>query len=171
DQLAWIDVMAPLVKPGGSAIIFNALENMGDIKRRLEDNGFDYKEFITLIKSNPMPRNRDRLYVTARETAIWAVKGRGWAFNRQRDNYENGFFEYPTVHHSRRFHPTQKPLELFEDLIRIHSDRGDVVLDPFAGSGTTAVAAKRLGRDYVAIEMDGEYYDVIKERLNGRIKR
>ena len=46
---------------------------------------------MTWKKSNPMPRNRDRLYVTARETAIWAVKGTGWVFNRQRDTYENGF--------------------------------------------------------------------------------
>lgn len=134
DQETWIKEVASKVKVGGSIIVFNALENMGDIKNTLEENGFTFKEFLTWKKSNPMPRNRDRLYVTARETAIWAVKGRGWTFNRQRDTYENGFFEYPLVHHSKRIHKTQKPIELMEDLIKIHSNEGDIVLDPFSGS-------------------------------------
>lgn len=158
DQMSWIDAVAPKIRNGGSIIIFNSIENMGMIKSALESNGFIFKEFLTWKKSNPMPRNRDRLYVTARETAIWAVKGKGWTFNRQRETYENGFFEYPLTHHSKRIHPTQKPVELMEDLIKIHSNEGDIVLDPFSGSASTAVACINTERDYIGFELDEEHF-------------
>lgn len=169
DQLSWIDIVAPKIKNGGSIVIFNALENMGNIKKRLEENGFIFKEFINWKKSNPMPRNRDRLYVTARETAIWAVKGRGWTFNRQRENYENGYFKYPIVHYSKRIHTTQKPVELMADLIKIHSNIGDTVLDPFSGSGSTGVACINLDRNFIGFELDGDYYSKSMTWLNDTI--
>jgi len=165
DQEYWIKKVSSKVKTGGSIIIFNALENMGDIKKALEDNGFTFKEFLTWEKTNPMPRNRDRLYVTARETAIWAVKGRGWVFNRQKSTYENGFFKCPLVHHSKRIHKTQKPIELMEDLIKIHSNKGDVVLDPFSGSASTAVSCINLGRNYIGFELDEEYFKLSLRRV------
>lgn len=165
DQVTWINRVSPKVKKGGAIIIFNALENMGLIKNVLESNGFTFKEFLIWKKLNPMPRNRDRLYVTARETAIWAVKGKGWTFNRQRDTYENGFFEYPIVHHSKRIHKTQKPVELMEDLIKIHSNEGDIVLDPFSGSASTAVACINTNRNYIGFELDEEYFKLSVKRL------
>lgn len=106
-----------------------------------------------------------RLYVTSCEYAIWATKGKGWTYNRQRETYENCIFEYPVEHHSRRIHPTQKPVELMEDLIKIHTNERDVVLDPFSGSGSTAIACINTNRNYIGFELEKEYYDLANKRI------
>ena len=110
DQKTWLEVALKKVRKGGSVVIFNDWKNIGELKEVLEANGFVLKELIQWKKTNPMPRNRDRLYVTSCEFAVWAVKGKGWAFNRQRETYENTVFEYPLVSHKERIHPTQKKL-------------------------------------------------------------
>lgn len=159
NQEEWLYVALDKVKKGGSVIIFNDWKNIGVMKDVLEEKGFVLKELIQWKKTNPMPRNRDRLYVTSCEFAIWAVKGKGWTFNRQRDTYENTIFEYPLVSHKQRIHPTQKKYELISDLLKIHSNEGDLVLDPFMGSGTTAKCCKDLNRKYIGFELNKEYYD------------
>ena len=165
DQVRWLDIACDKVKKGGSIVIFNDYKNIGTMKEVLESKGFIIKEMLVYKKSNPMPRNRDRLYVTSIEIALWAVKGKGWVFNRQRDTYENAIFEYPVVHHSKRIHPTEKHIELIKDIVKIHSNEGDLILDPFMGSGTTAVAAKSLNRNFLGFELEEEYYIKAKERI------
>lgn len=162
---SWIKPAIELLKPSGNIIIFNAWRNMGEISEELERNGCIVKEMIQWQKSNPMPRNRDRLYVTSCEFAIWATKGKGWTFNRQRSNFENTIFTYPIVNGKNRLHPTQKPVTLIEDLIKIHSNEGDIVLDPFMGSGTTAEAAINTGRKYIGFEVDENYFKSACDRL------
>ena len=166
DLTGWIKAATDHLRVGGSIIIFNAWRNMDAIATELEACGCTVKEMIQWQKSNPMPRNRDRLYVTACEFAIWAVKGKGWTFNRQRSTYENTIFQYPIVSAKGRIHTTQKPVELMRDLILIHSNQGDVILDPFMGSGTTAVAALETGRNFVGYEIDGDYYSAAMERIS-----
>jgi DNA modification methylase len=162
----WIKPCVDKLKKGGNIIIFNDWKNMSYIKDELINCGCLIKEMIMWKKTNPMPRNRDRLYVTTCEFAIWATKGKGWTYNRQRDTYENAIFEYPVVSSKKRFHPTQKPEQLMEDLIKIHSNENDIVFDPFMGSGTTLVSAKNLHRQYIGFELDENYYKVTEERLN-----
>ena len=127
DLTGWIPNAIRILKSGGNIIIFNAWRNMGQIADMLEQNGCLIKEMIQWQKTNPMPRNRDRLYVTTCEFAIWATKGKGWTFNRQRETYENTIFVYPIVSAKQRFHPTQKPTTLIEDLIKIHSNEKDSI--------------------------------------------
>lgn len=165
DQTKWLRLACAKVRKGGSAIIWNDYKNIGVMKEVLESEGFTVKELILWRKTNPMPRNRDRLYVTSVEVALWAVKGKGWTYNRQRDTYENAIFEYPVVNHTKRIHPTQKPLELFEDLLRIHSNEGDTILDCFSGGGTTAEACLRLNRNFIAIELDEAYIKSSNQRI------
>lgn len=165
DQKSWLEIALKKVRKGGSVVIFNDWKNIGAMKEVLENNGFVLKELIQWKKTNPMPRNRDRLYVTSCEFAVWAVKGKGWTFNRQRETYENTIFEYPLVSHKNRIHPTQKRLELIEDIIKIHSNENDVVLDPFMGSGTTAVACQNLKRNYIGFEISEEYCLNAEERI------
>lgn len=121
-------------------------------------------------KPNPWPKNRDRLYVTTVEFALWAVKGKGWTFNRQRTNYENGIFNFGTVNSRIRKHNTQKPLGLIMDLLRIHSNENDLILDPFSGSGTISVGCRRLNRHYISFEIDKEYYDSSIERMDDELR-
>ena len=165
DQRAWLEIACAKVRKGGSAIIWNAYKNIGIMSEVLEANGFTVKELLIWRKTNPMPRNRDRLYVTSIEVALWAVKGKGWTFNRQRETYENAIYEYPVVNHRKRIHPTQKPIELFSDLIKRHSNEGDYVLDPFSGSGTTAVACAELNRNFIGYELDVDFYEKSTQRL------
>lgn len=169
DLTGWIPEAVSRLKPGGNIIIFNAWRNMGEIATALEGCGCLVKEMIQWQKTNPMPRNRDRLYVTACEFAIWATKGKGWTFNRQRETYENTIFKYPIVSAKQRIHTTQKPIELIRDLILIHSNPNDIVLDPFMGSGTTAVAAIETGRRFVGFEIDDNYYSAACQRITEKI--
>ena len=120
-----------------------------------------------------MPRNRDRRYVPAMEIMVWFVKPKGkWTFNRQNDVYETGLFQYPSESGGgfNRIHPTQKPVKLIKQLISIHSNQGDLILDPFMGSGTTAVAANELDRNYIGFEIDSNYFEKSLNRINGIIK-
>ena len=78
--------------------------------------------------------------------------------------------DYPICHDKGRFHPTQKPLELIEDLIKKHSNEGDIVLDCFAGSCTTGVAALKLKRNFMGCELDKEYFDKSMKRLEPFIR-
>lgn len=166
NQVGWIKPALELVKKGGNIVIFNDWKNMSYIKDALEEEGCLIKEMIMWQKPNPMPRNRDRLYVTSCEFAIWATKGKGWTFNRQRDTYENTIFTYPIVSSKQRIHKTQKPLELMKDIIKIHTNEKDIVLDPFGGSFTTAVACKELNRQFISCDIDEEYVKNGKDRLS-----
>lgn len=169
DQETYLEVLCRKVRKGGSVVVFNDYKNIGTMKSVLENNGFTIKELLIWKKSNPMPRNRDRLYVTTVEVAIWAVKGKGWTFNRSRGNYENAIFEYPVESGKKRFHPTQKPAALIEELVKIHSNEGDIVLDAFMGSGTTAIACINTNRNYIGFELDETYHALLTERINTHI--
>lgn len=161
----WIEYADSLLVKGGNIVIFSSWHNMGVLKNALEKKGYMVKQMLMWKKTNPMPRNRDRLYVNSCEYAIWATKGKGWTFNRQRETYENAIFEYPVVHHSKRIHPTQKPVELIEDIIKIHSNEGDIILDPFMGSGSTAIACLNTNRRYLGFELDSNYFKESNKRI------
>ena len=145
-----------VLKKGGTAIIFFDLWKTSDLKKILEDNGFKQIRFIEWIKTNPQPLNSKTNYLTnCREVALSAVKGGKPTFNSK---YDNAIYEFPMQAGKNRFHPTQKSLALFKALIEKHSNSGDVILDPFLGAGTTAVAAKELKRNFVGCEIDEEFY-------------
>ena len=130
--------------------------------------GFKQLRFIEWIKTNPQPLNSSRNYLTnCREIALLGIKKGSGTFNSK---YDNGIYEYPIQCGKDRFHPTQKSLPLFEELIEKHSNEGDVVLDCFAGSGTTAVAAINTSRGFIGCELDQGYYDKSSARLKKIIK-
>ena len=152
----FVSQFSRVLKKGGTAIIFFDLWKISDLKKILEDNGFKQIRFIEWVKTNPQPLNSKTNYLTnCREVALSAVKGGKPTFNSK---YDNAIYEFPTQAGKNRFHPTQKSLALFKALIEKHSNPGDVVLDPFLGAGTTAVAAKELKRNFVGCEIDEEFY-------------
>ncbi len=166
DLFSYIDEIPRILKKDGSVIIFNDWKNMGDIARYCESVGLVIKDMLRWEKSNPMPRNRDRRYITDYEVAVWCVnKGSKWVFNRQDDKYQRPLFRGSlTPQGERTEHTTQKPLYLMEELIKIHSNEGDVIIDPFAGSGTTGEACYKLNRKYIMIEKDENYFKIISDR-------
>lgn len=168
DLTSWIPLADKLLAPGGTFMVFNSYRNLTPIIEELERSGLVVKDVIKWIKDNPMPRNINRRYVQDTEFAIWAVKPKGkWVFNLPKDKkYLRAEFRTPTVSGGERVgHPTQKSLRLMSQLISIHTNEGDTVLDPFMGSGTTGVAALKQNRNFIGIELSEEYYDISNKRL------
>lgn len=167
DQLGWIDKIADKVSGDGSVVVFNAWRNLGDIASHLEKNGFIVKDILRWVKDNPMPRNRDRRYIVDYEFALWAVKKKSkWVFNRLNESYDRPEFRYPIVSGKEKtLHPTQKPVALMRDIILRHSNENDLILDPFMGSGTTGVACSNLNRNFIGIELDENYFNIARERI------
>tara|TARA_R110000744_G_scaffold197565_1_gene316836 strand:- start:388 stop:840 length:453 start_codon:yes stop_codon:yes gene_type:complete len=129
----------------------------------MEASKFKQLRYLEWIKTNPVPINSKINYLTnSREIALTGVKKSKPVFNSE---YDNGVYRYPIYHAKDRFHPTQKSLKLFEDLIKKHSNQDDTVLDCFLGSGTTAVAALRTKRNFIGCEIDESYYIKMKERV------
>lgn len=168
DQKEWICLCAPLIKAGGSIIVFNDWKNFSYIVEELDEQGFSMKDVIRWVKPNPMPRNTSRRYVGDFEMAIWAVKDGGkWTFNKPDSHaYLRPIYMCASVGSGeKRIHPTQKPLKLIEDILKVHTNEGDIVLDLFSGSGTTAEACLKNNRIFIGSEIDKSYYSKAMERL------
>lgn len=169
DNSGWIEKSFSVLKDGGSLIVFNDFKKVSDIIAIATKFGFEFKDVIVWEKTNPMPRNRDRRYVPSLELMIWFVKKQKakWTFNRQDSSYQSPVMRYPSESGGafKRYHPTQKPVKLIEEIIRIHSNSGDLVLDPFMGSGTTAISALNSGRNYIGYELDKSYFDILINRI------
>lgn len=166
NQFSWLDKIPRILSKDGSVIIFNDWKNVGEIARYCENLGFVIKDLLRWQKTNPMPRNRDRRYITDFECAIWLTnKNAKWTFNRLSDTYQRPMFEYPIVSGTEKVHTTQKPVKLMEELLLIHSNENDVVFDGFMGSGTTGVACVNNSRNFIGIELDENYFEIASQRI------
>ena len=151
------------LKKGGTMIMFFDLWKIGELKTMMEKYKFKQIRFIEWIKTNPQPRNSSINYLTnCREIALVGIKGAKPTFNSK---YDKGIYEFPLQGGKGRFHPTQKSLELIKTLIMKHSNEGDVVLDTFLGSGTTALACRETGRLCFGCEVAPEYFVKMNELL------
>lgn len=153
-----------VLKPSGTIIVFWDLWKLQDLSKLLEQNKFKQLRFIEWIKTNPVPINSKINYLTnSREIAITAVKKNKPYFNSE---YDNGIYYFPIERSKLRFHPTQKSIKLFEELIKKHSKENDVVLDCFLGGGTTAYAARNTNRKFIGCEIDEKYFKKFIELYN-----
>lgn len=160
-----------VLKTGGTLICFYDLWKITVLSDYFKEAKFKQLRFIEWIKTNPVPINSKINYLTnAREIAIMGIKERKPTFNSEYDNgiyEENGeLYKFPICHDKGRFHPTQKPEDLISALIKKHSKTEDTVLDCFSGSGTTAVCALTLGRNFKGCELNRDYYEKSIKRLN-----
>lgn len=171
DLVDWIKYCEPILKKGGNIVIFNDWKNMSYITNELENWGFEVKDLIRWKKTNAMPRNRDRRFITDYEVAVWAVKKGGkWTFNRLSDKYEIPEIVGGITPKSEKInggHTTQKPVYVMEWLIERLTNKGDTVFDPFMGSGTTGVACNNLNRNFIGVEIDENYFNIAKQRIEG----
>lgn len=152
-----------VLKKSGTIICFYDLWKITTLKEYFESAKFKQIRFIEWVKTNPVPLNSKLNYLTnAREIAVVGVKGGKPTFHSE---YDNGIYNFPICHDKGRFHPTQKPVELLEALIKKHSNKGDLILDCFAGSASTAVAAYNLNRNFIGCELSKEYFDKAHNRL------
>ena len=152
-----------VLRDGGTCIIFFDLWKISYLKEQLENVKFKQIRFIEWIKTNPQPVNSSVNYLTnCREIALLGIKKSKPTFNSK---YDKGIYEYPIYGGKDRFHPTQKSLPLFEDLIKKHSNEGDIILDCFLGSGTTALAARKTGRKFIGCELDQNFFKKTLDRM------
>jgi site-specific DNA-methyltransferase (adenine-specific) len=151
------------LKNGGTLIIFFDLWKITILKNFMEKYNFKQIRFIEWIKTNPQPLNSKINYLTnCREIALVGVKKNKPTFN---SSYDNGIYHYPLQGGKNRFHPTQKSLKLFEELIKKHSKEGDIIMDTFLGSGTTALACKNLNKKFIGCEINLNYFNKILELI------
>ena len=155
-----------ILKDSGTLIIFYDVWKSNDIKSMADKYKFKQPRVGQWQKTNPVPINSKLNYLSnAIEFFFTFVKGKKPTFHSV---YDNGVYKYPICHGKERYdHPTQKPLALISDIINKHSNEGDVVLDNFAGTGTTAHACILNNRNYIVIERDDKYFDILKSRVEG----
>jgi len=178
---SWLAACRRVLKSHGSLWVIGSYHNIFRVGASLQDLGFWVLNDVIWRKTNPMPNFRGRRFTNAHETLVWASMGpkARYTFNYDAMKALNDDLQmrsdwlFPICSGAERLkqdggrktHPTQKPEALLHRVILASSHVGDVVLDPFSGSGTTAVVAKRLGRSFIGIERDEAYADAAKARL------
>ena len=182
----WIKGCYKVLKKSGSIYVASSYHNLAEIIITLKRLKFKINNIITWYKTNAMPNMTKRVFTHSTEFVVWAVKGSGWTFNyetakeinpkKQKDGkvkQMRDLWEMPLVQGKERIrsidgkalHPTQKPEEMLKRIILTCSKEGDIVLDPFLGSGTTAFIAQRFGRKWIGIEKEKKYVEIAEKRL------
>jgi DNA modification methylase len=142
----------------GSIYVFCGVNQISGIRKSLVNCGYSTRNGFWW-KTNPSPMNGQHIWLSAIENCVFGKHNQA-TFNR---HCEPPVWRYPSG--TSKVHPTQKPLSLMEYLIESSSNEGDLIFDPFCGSGTTCVAAKRLGRRYIGIDISPEYCEIARKRL------
>lgn len=157
-----------VIRPGGSMIVFMAIIKVESIIHLAEKHGFYYKTTGIWHKTNPMPRNMNLHFINSTEAWIYFTYGaRTGTFNNNGKAIHDFFETSITPSGERVFgkHPTQKPIVLLSEMVKILSNEGDLVYDPFMGSGSTGVAALINGRRFVGSEVNVDYCEISRQRL------
>jgi len=177
----WLSASQCVLKDTGTIWVIGSYHNIYRVGAIMQDLGFWFLNDVVFIKNNPMPNFRGVRFTNAHETLIWAQKKKGtkYTFNHQSMKALNDDLQMrsdwylPIVTGKQRLkvngkkaHSTQKPEGLLYRVIMASSRPGDVVLDPFFGSGTTGAVAKKLGRHWIGIERDKKYIKVAQKRID-----
>ncbi|MEM7651437.1 MAG: site-specific DNA-methyltransferase [Pseudomonadota bacterium] len=177
----WLEAARRLLKPNGAIWVIGSYHNIFYVGAAMQDLGFWINNDVTWVKSNPMPNFRGTRFTNATETLIWAGKDEKskCTFNYRamkasnEDTQMRSDWYIPICSGDERLkdadgnkvHSTQKPEALLHRILMSTSKPGDVVLDPFFGSGTTGAVAKRLGRKYIGLEREAEYAAFAESRI------
>lgn len=177
---AWLAEARRVLKPGGSIWVIGSYHNIFRVGAALQDQGYWILNDVVWRKANPMPNFKGTRFTNAHETLIWASMGEKarYTFNYRAMKTLNDELQMrsdwliPICGGQERIkkggtkaHPTQKPEALLYRVLLACSNPGDVVLDPFFGTGTTGAVAKRLGRHFIGIEREDDYIAVAEERI------
>jgi modification methylase len=178
----WLKAARRILKDDGTIWVIGSYHNIFRVGTKLQDIGFWMLNDVIWRKTNPMPNFRGRRFTNAHETMIWCAKSKDsrHAFNYEAMKHLNDELQMrsdwllPICSGGERLkdkqgkkgHPTQKPEALLHRVIVAATKPGDVVLDPFFGSGTTGAVAKRLGRRWIGIERDPAYIDLARKRIS-----
>jgi site-specific DNA-methyltransferase (adenine-specific)/modification methylase len=182
--ISWLKECKRILKKNGALWVIGSYHNIFRLGTAIQNLGFWILNDVVWNKNNPMPNFRGTRFTNAHETLIWASKNQKskYTFNYQSlkclndDLQMRSNWNLPICSGSERLkkngkkvHSTQKPESLLHRILLASSNRGDYILDPFLGSGTTAVVAKKLGRICFGIEKENKYFNAAKQRLNKTI--
>jgi modification methylase len=179
---AWLAECRRVLKDDGALWVIGSYHNIFRVGASLQDLGFWILNDIVWRKSNPMPNFKGTRFTNAHETLIWAAKARGsrrYTFNYDAMKMANDELQMRSDwtlalctgderlkdNTGSKAHPTQKPEALLHRVIMASSKPGDVILDPFFGTGTTGAVARRLGRKFIGIEREESYAKIAAERI------
>jgi DNA modification methylase len=177
----WLSAVRRVLKESGTIWVIGSYHNIFRVGAIMQDLGFWILNDVIWLKTNPMPNFRGVRFTNAHETMIWAQKKKGvkYIFNHNAMKKLNDDLQMrsdwviPLATGKERIksngtkaHPTQKPEGLLYRVLLSTTNTGDVVLDPFFGSGTTGAVAKKLGRNFIGIEQDKKYIKVAQERID-----
>jgi site-specific DNA-methyltransferase (adenine-specific)/modification methylase len=169
----WLKPFKRVLKPEGNIFAFTSYNLLGKW-HEVFDPEFDVFQFMVWHKTNPTPKIHKVSFLNSCElmVCVWN-KGHTWNFSRQ--NEMHNFIETPICMGKERLkdpkHPTQKPIRVLQKVVKIASNKGDIVLDPFMGVGSVGVAALRLGRRFLGIEIEEKYYKAAEKRLEEEAKQ
>ena len=177
----WLKESKRILKKGGALWVIGSYHNILRVGTSIQNHGFWILNDIIWHKTNPMPNFRGTRFTNAHETLLWCTTSREakYTFNYQNlkelnDGKQMRSDWYIPIcsgkerlreNNNQRSHPTQKPEALMYRIILSSTNKGDIILDPFLGSGTTAVVTKKLQRNFIGIEQDKEYVSLAKKRL------
>lgn len=157
-----------VLKKSGALLLFMSLIKIETIIKLASKYKFYYKTTGIWHKTNPMPRNMNIHFVNSTEAWVYFIKDdTSGTFNNE-GKMEHDFIETSlTTSKEKQFgkHPTQKPTKVIGHFVKLLSNKEDVVLDPFMGSGTTGVCSRKLKRKFIGIELDNDYYELSKTRM------
>ena len=142
----------------GSIYVFCGIEQVSHIKKTFRENGLSTR-LVVWNKTNPSPMNGDKIWLSSVECCVYGKFPKA-TFN---EHCKGSVLNFPSGR--SKIHPTQKPLKLFEKIVEVSSNEGDVVFDPFMGSGTSGVAAKNLNRKFIGCEANDEYFNLAEDRI------
>lgn len=178
---AWLAECQRVLKPNGAIWVIGSYHNIFRVGAALQDLGFWLQNDVIWRKTNPMPNFRGKRFTNAHETLIWAGRDQSArvTFNYESMKASNDDLQmrsdwlFPICAgperlkngEGRKAHPTQKPEALLHRIILACSNPGDLILDPFFGTGTTGAVAKRLGRKWIGIERDEDYAAAAEKRI------
>ncbi|MCB1476733.1 MAG: site-specific DNA-methyltransferase [Rhodobiaceae bacterium] len=178
---AWLLAARRVLKPDGAIWVIGSYHNIFRVGTILQDIGFWMLNDVIWRKTNPMPNFRGKRLTNAHETLIWAARDQQSkymfnydalkAFNEDVQMRSDWLIPICTGAErlkdadGRKVHPTQKPEQLLHRILITSTQPGDVILDPFFGSGTTGAAAKRLGRHFIGLERDADYAKAAEARI------
>ena len=154
----WLSDCYRVLKDGTHCYIMINGRNLKDLQQAAEEAGFVYQNLLVWKKQNATP---NRYYLQCLEFILMLRKG---AARNVNDMGINNCLSVPNII-GKKVHPTEKPIALMQVMIEQSTNKGDVVLDPFAGSGSTLVAAKRAERNFIGFEIDPKFYEVANKRL------
>lgn len=156
-----------ILKKGGTLLIFMSILKIESLIAISEKYNFYYKTTGIWHKKNPMPRNMNLHFVNSNECWIYFInEKKTGTFNNEKlelDYIETSITPINEKKYGK--HPTQKPIALMEHFVKLLSNENETILDPFLGSGTTAVASKKLKRKFIGIEINPEYYLISRKRV------